>query len=184
MTVSGQVKLSELPDDAFNSIVNQDVRGTLSNELSEMLRDPALAERWYDSLQVLKRSVESQLSANKAERAQKIAEYDILGPGGTAMWVQARVSTEKWRSGAVRFKNGVEDRLTEARRSRNQSRADMLLSIVITERNEALTEVRKLRTAIIGHREHTCDSECIEECIADEQLWTVLESPHELKVSA
>lgn len=174
MTVTeSRVQLTDLADDAFISIVNQDVRGSLNPEISQLLRDPAIADRWYDALLGLKRSVESQLSASKAEKSQKIAEFNILGNDG---WLQARVQTDKWRAGAVRFKNGVEDRLSEAKRFREEAHKTLDITVVVAERDNALREVRRLRSGIIKHRDHECDSSCDDNCIGDEELWSLLDS--------
>lgn len=179
MTVAeAKVNLLDLSDEAFNAMVNQDVRGTLNPDTSALLRDPAIADRWYETLISLKRSVEAQLSANRAEQVQKQAEYVALGEGGKVLWMQARAGAEKWRAGAVRFKNGVEDRLAEARKHRNEARANMHISVLIGERDQAFKEVKRLRAAILTHREHECGASCDDDrCIADDNLWEELDAP-------
>ncbi len=170
------INLLDLSDDAFNSMVNQDVRGTLNSELSQLLRDPAIADRWYETLVSLKRSVEAQLSANRAEQVQKQSEFLGRGPQAKMLWLQTKATTEKWRAGAVRFKNGVEDRMAEARRNRDKLRLGLHVSVVINERDVAFREVKRLRSMILSHRDHECDENCEPNCAADDSLWNLLDN--------
>ncbi len=176
-----RLDLSALSDEAFNQIVNQDVRGTLTSATSQLLRDPRVVERWYVHLVSLKRSVESQLCANRAELLQKQLDYVGLGAKGNPLWIEAQATAAKWRAGAVRFKNGVEDRLDEARTLRSKTRADSTITILIEERERAIRNLTNLRRSILEHREHDCDDRCVDDCVADDQLWKVLDNVEEIR---
>lgn len=165
--------LTVLSDEAFNDIVNADVRGTVDKETSSALRDPAVLSRWYDTLLSLKRSVEAQLTANRGEQSTKQAEFLHLGAAGRPLWLQFRGQSEKWRQGAIRFKNGVEDRLAEAKRLRSTTDRDSYVSILIHERDAAMAEMYRLRTAILEHKNAVEREEDDEE--VDDRLWASIE---------
>lgn len=163
-------------DDHFDDLVNKDVRGFLDAETSELLREPEYAERWYNSLLVLKKSVEAQLTTNKAEQGEKHNECMKKGPAGKREWFEYKAQADRWRSGAVRFKAGVEERLREARGNRNEERGAQYIDVVTRERTQAREYALELRSAIFDHKTHVCDDRCDDDiCIADTELWSVLD---------
>lgn len=173
-TATYSLDLTSLSDEAFNEIVNADVRGTADEQTSLALRDPMVVDRWYDTLASLKRSVEAQLTANRGEQAAKQAEFLRMGPSGKAMWLQSRAAAEKWRQGAIRFKNGVEDRMAEARRLRSHLDQNSYVRILARERDNAVKETMRLRSAIVKHRA-AVELDQDEQDDIDERLWAVVE---------
>lgn len=170
------MSLQNLTDDEFENVVNRDVRGELDYETSLQLRTPENAERWYEQLLVLKRSVEAQFTANRAERNEKQQECMAKGPKGKTEWFAYRAQAERWRAGAARFKAGVEQRLAEARLLVDTKKANRYVDIVERERNEAIEEIVRLRRLIQTHHDHECGDECDDDsCAGDTMLWAILD---------
>lgn len=88
----------------FNAMVDADLRG--ASEAS--LRDPRVLERWYLSLVGMKKSVEHQLGAKKAEHKAERFERGSLDPALEARYY-------RWVAASMRFKSTVELALAEAR---------------------------------------------------------------------
>jgi hypothetical protein len=171
LTITGNtLNLNDLSDEAFDDIVNQDTRGALDSVTSAALREPEHLDRWYDMLLTLKRRVEAQLAANRGEQAAKQAEYLSLGDQGKVLWLRYKASNEKWRQGAIRFKNGLEDKLAEAKRLRMQASNESYPTILTRERDHALKKVVQLRSAIVEHKLATVNEEGDQDDI-DTRLW-------------
>ncbi len=176
MTITGnKLNLGDLSDEAFDDIVNQDTRGALDPVTSAALREPENIDRWYDMLLTLKRRVEAQLAANRGDQASKQAEFLSLGDQGKVLWLRYKASNEKWRQGAIRFKNGLEDKLAEAKRLRMQVSHESYPSILARERDSAIKRVVQLRSAIVQHKLATVHEEDDQDQI-DERLWDLAES--------
>lgn len=173
MPTATNVDLTSLTDEAFNEIVNADVRGTLDTDTSQALREPEVLSRWHDTLISMKRNVEAQLTTNKSEQSLRQAEFFALGAAGRVPWLQYRGNAEKWRQGAIRFKNGVEDRLAEAKRLRSTVNRDQYVTILITERDAAMAEVYRLRNAILEHKAQVEREEDDE--MTDDRLWSAVQ---------
>lgn len=168
------MNLSDLSETAFHEIVNADVRGTLDSQTSAMLREPENVPRWHDTLLDMKRSVEAQLTAKKGELAQQRAEYMVLGERGRPLWAQAQASAGKWKQGSIRFKNGVETKIAEAKRLLSTVARDEHVASLTRARDRAIKEALVLRTAIIEHRARVMADDDNEEI--DDHLWSVLDS--------
>lgn len=173
MTVelSDGLDLTTVSDEEFNDYVNADIRGTADADVSAALREPDVLTRWYECLLTNKASVESQLAHNKAERADQFARTYYRGDEGKQEWASYLADQTKWRSGAIRFKNGTDVKLVEAKRRLREVQEVSETSVLIRERNEAISRANTLRQAIIGHRETVDD----EEEAADERLWAAAE---------
>jgi hypothetical protein len=174
-TTGTPLKLSDLSDDSFDDIVNQDTRGALDSVTSAALREPENLDRWYDMLLTLKRRVEAQLAANRGEQAAKQAEYLSLGDQGKMLWLRYKASNEKWRQGAIRFKNGLEDKLAEAKRLRSQASTETYPALVTKERDTAIKQVMRLRSAIVEHKIATIHEQGDQDDI-DGRLWDLADS--------
>lgn len=145
---SETVSLSDVPYEEFNDYVNADIRGTADEEVSEELRRPENVQRWYTCLLTNRNNVDSQLANGKAERSKMFAECVSKGSAGKQEWLDYLAAHDKWRAGAIRFKNGTEVKLAEAKMlARTQE------SVVIRERNEAIERANTLRAAILHHRD-------------------------------
>lgn len=169
--------LSDLSEVAFHEIVNADVRGTLDAGTSVLLRERENIPRWHDTLLGMKRSVEAQLTAKKGELAGQRAEYLGLGEPGRPLWAQAQASAERWRQGAIRFKNGVEDKIAEAKHLLGTIARDEYVNQLRLERDTAVRDALRLRTAVAEHREHVIAAAETgeEQDDIDDRLWSVLD---------
>lgn len=97
----------------FNAIVNLDIRGG-DQENWQALRTADVVQRWYDSLCSMKRESERQLANYKNDRA--IEHYRCLQhPNGKFEYTKWIANKAKWRTGVIRFKTGVEEKITEAK---------------------------------------------------------------------
>lgn len=164
------LNLTEISDEAFDEIVNQDVRGTLDPVTSEAIRQPENIERWYAMLLKTKRRVEVQLTANKSEQAEKQAEYLSMGEPGKVLWLRHKAANEKWRKTAIWFKNGVEDRISDVKLMRSDVRSKKYSTYLATERDDAVDQVVRLRSAIRQHHVATVE-EVGEQDDIDNELW-------------
>jgi hypothetical protein len=156
--------------DAFHILVNDDIRGVAPDHLSLALREASVADRWYNALVSMKRNTESQLANDKAERAGKKAELFKLGNGGQFLWTEYVAERERWRSGAIRFKNGVEDKISEAKQVRKSHYDSGEMAI---ERDILITRLAQMRLAIMEHREAVEDLDEVDP--RDLALWSVAE---------
>jgi hypothetical protein len=166
--------LSDLSEQSFHDIVNADVRGTLDSETSKMLRQPENVARWHDTLLDMKRSVEAQLTAKKGELIAQRAEFMALGERGKPLLANAAAAAEKWRQGAIRFKNGVEAKIAEAKHLLSGPARDQYIRRLVDERQEVMRSNVKLLTAITQHRAAVENGEEGDE--VDDHLWSVLDS--------
>jgi hypothetical protein len=154
MTITS-IDLLGFSDEEFRAVVDADVRGKSEEDIQHALRsDPHLIRRWYDTLLSMKASVEGQLSAKAAEAKAEKLESLVADKRRDGLVAQA--SYERWRSGALRFRSGLESTILEARRHLDDHEAEVF------------------RTAILAHRNHNCGPECDDTCIADARLWKLV----------
>lgn len=149
-----------LSDDDFLAVVNADVRfdrGGLPNEAIEALRSPENVDRWHRTLLSLKRNVEAQMISKRAELA--VSYVQALDTGDMTNYLKERAVMLTWRQGACRFRNGLEDRIAEAK---------------AIQENNALSFMT-LRQAIITHKEAIL-ADPDDGTDADGELWKVLDS--------
>lgn len=133
----------------FNAQVNSDIRDQASPDVHEALRQPENLDRWILTLTQLKRTTESQLASHKATVAE--ARCNITDQGE---WFAFMAEQERWRSNAIRFKNGTENKLDEAKYLRD-SWLNALID-AINEHHDSMTE------------------DDMDTTTADEKLWAVL----------
>lgn len=164
--------ISDLPTLEFQDLVNKDVRGELDPETSQQLRAPENLNRWYDGLLKLKRTVEAQLTSNQADLASKQADLLGRGQAGLQEWLAAKAAAERWRQGAIRFKNGVEERLAEAKRIRHETNESSFVASLVRERDRAMLEAARLRTAILEHKTTVLSDN--DDDSTDDRLWATL----------
>jgi hypothetical protein len=142
--------------------------------MSQALRDPKNAGRWHRTLCQMKRNIEVQFTYKAAEKSQKQAECLRQGPAGLVKYKQFEADMEKWKSGAQRFLNGLEDKIAESKEIIKTTDRDVYITIITEERNQIMGEVVKLRTAIQKHKEQVTSAEEPDEAI-DEELWALAE---------
>lgn len=145
------MKLSDIQnmsDNEFRRLVDSEVRGNSGSSVRSLLHDPSIDKRWYFTLLTMKKSVESQLGAKRADLATRVNNPD---------YESDKIEYFTWRGGALRFKNGVEDRLLEIRKDWDAAH-------------------EKLIAAIRVHKDSVLDEFPDEVSSADESLWEHLTS--------
>lgn len=165
--------LTKISLEEFEASVNADIRGTADPATSAMLRETENLNLWYDTLAKMKRAVEAQLTSSRSTLLTNQAE--LLGKGSHDAWLEAKASTERWRQGAIRFKNGVEERLAEAKRLRMMENSNSFITSLVNDRDRAIAESVKLREAIEAHRTAVLAEDLDEDPeMIDDRLWSVL----------
>lgn len=164
--------LVELDDDAFGSLIDAAVRGDLDKRTTELIKDPKIIERTRLTLVAMKKSVEGQLGAKRAEHVTKT---DKTKPEWAAK--KDRQQYNLWRAGALRFKSGVDGLLMDVRleQTRQDPDADRVAAFLKSERTAYLVAYKNLHDVVIEHRDHVCGPECDDQCIADEKLWRAVD---------
>jgi hypothetical protein len=165
------IDLSKVGAEEFEAAVNADIRGTANPDTKAALRQPEVLDQWHDTLLHLKRNVEAQLTSNRATLLADQA--DLLARGDTIGWIKAKAEAEQWRQRSVRFKNGEEERLREAKRMRRARDLGEWEHRSIDERDRAFAKVATLRDAIAAHKAAVlADAEDPDS--VDDRLWSVL----------
>lgn len=162
-------KIHELTHRQFYNFVDQDVRGRLEDDVAAKLRDPAVVERWYLALVQMKKSVEAQLAAGRADlrsdhhtMLNRLEEADGGNARALRQALHDRIAQhENQRSKRLRFLSAVEDSLTEARFLRN-----------IPSELPSTQLLHVLEAAIRLHKETIEPGEATE---ADRLLWATVE---------
>lgn len=146
------------------------------------LRAPEVSERWYHVLVAMKKNVESTLAAktseDKAQRLALISAAEDAGPGPQSLDLRKRASTLhqeflKWRTGALRFRAGVEERIAEAAWRRRLT-GSYIPSALLDERNQLLARVGVLTAAIEAHRASMADVDPDDIEDGDRDLWSLI----------
>lgn len=168
-----------LTEGDFYNLVDKDVRSQLDPALAEKLRDPAVVERWYQTLLRMKRAVEGVISSKGAE--DRAVQIELRSNRRLEEADKARAEFMRWRAGSIRFKTGVEEKLTEAAWRRRVAVEHLLHTASQIERNayaelnrHLTAQVEKLRDAITKHRDEIDSDDATE---IDEELWAVLPAP-------
>lgn len=164
--------LSKVGEEEFEAAVNADVRGTTNADTKAALRQPDVLDRWHDTLLHLKRNVEAQLTSNRATLLADQAE--ALRGGDTVRWVQIKAESEQWRQRSIRFKNGVEERLREAKRLRRALSTETYTAKVLDDRDRAIARCLTLADAIAAHKAAVLSSPDEPDDSIDDKLWSVL----------
>jgi hypothetical protein len=146
------VDISLLDDEAFDAIVNADIREVIEETSADALRQPESLQRWHDTLLNMKRNLEYQFATNRAERASKYAECRQIAEGD-GKWADYLAANERWRTGAMKFYRGVERRLTEAKRLLHEFERSRYTLSVADERDYVMREYATLRGAILQHKQ-------------------------------
>lgn len=179
--------LLELDEKDFYNLADRDVRGRLEASIATKLRDPIVNERWYQTLLRMKKTVEGTIAAKTHETKGQRMELESMGT--ITSWrgneivsvdhfddpkqkaVEIYTQFMAWKAGSIRFKVGVEERLTEVAWRRKRITANLLLSVSQIERNLLGEEVMRLREAIATHASQIHADDATEQ---DEELWAAL----------
>jgi len=123
-------ELLNMDADAFHGIVNLDLRKGTDDDTWVALRSSQVFERWWGTLIAMSKSIDSQLGANREEF---LALQSGIKSTINAALLEARraedelnkltTSYHKTRTGALRFKGGLEEWLAEAASIRRQRKA-------------------------------------------------------------
>lgn len=164
-------ELIDLPTEAFNKLVNEDVRGDSSTDLWEALRHSAVIHRWYDTLVSMKRESERQLANYKNDRT--IHHFKCMqnpnrdkGKHEYQEWIASKA---KWRNGVLRFKTGVEEKIAEAK---TYLRLYAVGNMTENERTELVERINKLESGIKKHETEIKTEDNPSD--ADVELWDLV----------
>lgn len=173
-------------NEEFSSLVASDARNNASARQYQFLRSAETLDRWRDELVRLMGTIDGQLTGKKAElffQRRRLGATDEqlrqinaelversgddfvpVGALDEAGWVQIKAEHEQWRTGALRFKRALADRLAECRRLRREQAAEKAKH----------DEVIRLRRAIETHKSELVDTEEFGDI--DQSLWSVLDT--------
>ncbi len=104
----------------FYELVRDDVKGR-AGDAAAVLREPTNVQPWYETLIEMKREVELEMTSNKA--ALETLRAESLASGDEALkraFFEAKRNYEAWKIGAAKFKNRIENRVTEVKALRHQ----------------------------------------------------------------
>ena len=162
--------LTKCPEANFRDIVDQDLRGQPgkeAKEIAEALRSPEVVRRWHSTLLSIQKNVEAQLASKAAETRSELLMLNLDGKAKDAK--QTEANFERWRAGALRFKSGVEQAIFQARDVIDREFPEANHDRIVSERNEALTQVMILKNAIRKHRDSFTDEDDASK--DDHELW-------------
>jgi hypothetical protein len=200
--------LAEISYQQFYNIVDADIRRRLDSEISKNLRHPAVAIRWHQVLVQMRRTTEGAIAIRASEyRSLRLGAVQQLADAeralialrdspstSPALLIKARdavergkgelrkleVEFENWRIGTLRFKAGVEEKLTEAQWCRHMATRGLIDVASLEERTalhlelaQAVDTLDTLRTAIRRHRAEIDPRDASD---VDEELWTALDT--------
>lgn len=100
-------------NDPFRALVARAAKGQATDAEREMLVSEGVRERYRATLLSLKRDAEAQLT----ERAAALATYKsrCIADGSKSAYFAEENAYQTWRAGALRYRNGIEERLSELR---------------------------------------------------------------------
>lgn len=109
---------------AFHNRVADEACGKADADFCRFLRDPKNLNQWHNALVDLHQDIEQQLTEKKTALDKEHARCMEIGDKGKAIYFEARNDFQKWRQGAGRFKQAIDQRLREVktlRRERSES---------------------------------------------------------------
>lgn len=161
VAMATDVDLMAIPEEEFRAVVDAAVRGHLDVATIEKLKSPEVVERSYLTLISMKKNVEGQLAAKRADYVKSRSQ--LRNKMGELQDAEERYQT--WRAGALRFKSGVEEFMVSIRSRRERPGVE----------RDYYIPFQTLKHAILQHRDHICDADCETECTADVNLWAIAE---------
>lgn len=199
-------RLAEINHQQFYNLVDADIRRKIDPKVSAKLRDPAVAMRWHLVLTQMRRTTEGAIASRTSEyrmaRAEILGEIEALEGEITDLSLsnghasgdvdekrrkiddlradlrQLLLDFEDWRVKSLRFKSGVEEKMTEAQWARHLAERSVLDAAALQERTllhlelgAVRSELETLRTAITKHR-----AERRNPSADDRALWAILDA--------
>jgi len=116
----------------------------------------------------MKSNVESQIAAKKSDLTKNHGEMS------DSAFTKERSEFHKWKAGALRFRNGVDERLRQAKDARSSLFGSVYPDMIREERNSVIAENVRLKDAIRRHQEIVTNE--YDPTEADEELWSVVGS--------
>lgn len=157
--------LQTVSDDTFRSIVDEAVRGHSEDpnirSMRAKLTEPQVVDRTHLALVGMKKSVEGQLAARRADYVKERS----LHRSNPTLLRESEERYQAWRAGALRFKSGVEDFMLSVRGKREKPPDNYYLAY--STLRQAITQHRATVEAAI---KDGLDTES-----ADDALWAVLD---------
>ncbi len=101
-------------DIEFVDLVNRDIRDEVDGAEKDFLHDPENRDVWLETLKKFKRNSETQLAERRSDKASK-AFQRTSGKMSDLEWAKYLSEYEAWRCKAIRFKNGVEQRISDVK---------------------------------------------------------------------
>jgi hypothetical protein len=161
---------------SFEDLVSRHLRTVTDNvvltdeEMATLTEDPVL---WWVQLVQLKKAVETQLAAKKAElrivkRRADLNEIPVTDE------MRADRDFAEWRAKSLRFKNVVEQVIAEVAVLVERERTGFFHELVIQERNSLAQELSILTDAVRQLAAHTHSGECVEFCPAEQALFDLV----------
>lgn len=96
-------------------VVLADVNNELDDAKRNWLRQPPQLEKWREFLKIIKADVESQFIRYNANLLEFQGNLNYNNQENRKEIHKAKLEHEKWRSGAVKFKQFIEKRLSESK---------------------------------------------------------------------
>ena len=158
-----------LSDDAFASLVAEDVKNRISESQKKYLRLPENRDRWMRALELLMANLNDQIHDLDQRENSEVERYKSLGDAGVRLLAEIQTDFEQRRRKITRFRFYVETRLDEV------NRLSTVESATSEERGRA-TDF--FRTAIIKHRDMITYAD-MDYSEIDEALWATLDGKWE-----
>lgn len=197
--------LLAMKNSEFYKLVDADIRGTQDPRgrgeprvivdpiAAQLLREPPTIERWYQTLIQMKKAVDGVLASKRqdfkrnqifGERAIAHAADDGARDKAITALEDMRIDHYQSRARSMRFKTGVEEKLTEASWRRRMALGENAaaafeerngLANLVTElrkqRDQLQMRVDRLEQAIRAHQAETGTEDAGD---ADTDLWTLV----------
>lgn len=193
--------LAEISYTQFYNLVDAELRKKIDPNVAQKLRHPAVAIRWHQVLTQMRRNAEGSIAIRASEyRASRLITVQKLSEAERALAAlrDAPESTrhkaaesvernrmqlrelarefEEWRVRTLRFKAGVEEKLTEAQWARDRAAREILEEVERTASNLELVQtneiLERLREAVRLHRAEIDPRDASD---VDGDLWAVLD---------
>ncbi len=112
---------------SFHNEVAEEARGKAAPVLCRSLRESSNLDQWHTALVDLHQDIEQQTTERKTALDEEHTRCLEMGEHGKLTYFDARNVYQKWRQGAGRFKQAIDQRLREVktlRRKRGESKSE------------------------------------------------------------
>lgn len=154
-----------LSDDAFASLIAEDVKNRISESQKTYLRLPENRDRWLRGLQLLLANLNDQIQDLDQRESIEVERYKSLGDAGVRLLAEIQTDFEQRRRKITRFRFYVDTRLDEVAR---------LTAVESASPEERAKASDFYRTAITKHRDLISEAD-LDYSEIDEALWATLD---------